>query len=131
MGNSLRKLRQAKGITLLELAKRLNTNEATLSRMETSKQTIPDSFAVILADYFNVSIDYLLGREWHDPETVVFKEKPITYELVLSKLHTFSNQELVRIIGAAEGTLQAREGQSSNGQYNVKPTVDIAKKPQS
>jgi transcriptional regulator with XRE-family HTH domain len=131
MGNSLRKLRQAKGITLLELAKRLNTNEATLSRMETSKQTIPDSFAVILADFFAVSLDFLLKRSFEQPEKLVYKERDITYELVLSKLHTFSNQELVRIIGAAEGTLQAREGQSSNGQYNVKPTVDIAKKPQS
>jgi transcriptional regulator with XRE-family HTH domain len=63
MPNILKRLRERKGITISDLSDRVNMAGSTLSRMENGKQSIYDSQAIILADFFNVSIDHLLGRE--------------------------------------------------------------------
>ena len=48
-----------------DLAQATGINQRTLSNYETGK-TLPDSYALILlADFFNVSIDYLVGRTDH------------------------------------------------------------------
>ena len=57
----LKSLRQEKGLTLEQLAKEINMSYAAISRWE-SKQRIPNIEAlIVIAKYFNVSADYLLG----------------------------------------------------------------------
>lgn len=128
--NNLRKLREKRGLSLRDLGKKLNIGYQAIGRMERGESLINDVDAKTFADFFGVSLDYLFMREQDIPTKTVYKTNEITYELVLSKLHTFSNQELVRIIGAAEGTLQARDG-LINGQLSVKPSADLFKKSQS
>ncbi|MBR6694610.1 MAG: helix-turn-helix transcriptional regulator [Clostridia bacterium] len=58
----LKEIRKQKGISQLKLALDLNTNQNTISRYETGERE-PGIYELIkLADYFDVSIDYLLGR---------------------------------------------------------------------
>jgi transcriptional regulator with XRE-family HTH domain len=58
----LKKLRKEKGITLDKMAEDLGTTKSTLSRYENGKRE-PKIFLIKeIANYFNVSIDYLLGR---------------------------------------------------------------------
>lgn len=62
MGNRIKELRKEKKITQAELSKFLNIDQTTVSKWELEK-AFPDSKILsILADYFNVSIDYLLNR---------------------------------------------------------------------
>lgn len=62
----LKELRKTKGISQLRLATELNTTQNTISRYETGERE-PGLFELIkIADYFNVSIDYLLERT-NDP----------------------------------------------------------------
>ncbi|MCQ4925044.1 helix-turn-helix domain-containing protein [Tissierella carlieri] len=62
MGNILRELREEKDLTQVELAKKLNITSQSLSQCELGKR-LPDIEMInILADFFNVSIDYLVGR---------------------------------------------------------------------
>ncbi len=58
----LKELRKAKGISQLKLAMDLNTNQNTISRYETGEREPGIVELIKLADYFNVSIDYLLER---------------------------------------------------------------------
>ena len=70
--NRLKALRNAKGLTqndlALELNSRLNSNEKTISKMtvsnwENNKHAIKQDKAELLAEFFNVSVPYLLGYE--------------------------------------------------------------------
>lgn len=58
----LKELRKEKGITQLQLALELNMSQNTISRYETGERQAGYDELIRIADYFNVSIDYLLGR---------------------------------------------------------------------
>lgn len=58
----LKQLRRAKGISQLKLAMDLNTNQNTISRYETGEREPGINELIKIADYFNVSTDYLLER---------------------------------------------------------------------
>lgn len=58
----LKELRKEKGISQLKLALDLSTNQNTISRYETGEREADYNMLIKLADYFNVSIDYLLER---------------------------------------------------------------------
>ncbi len=58
----LREIRRSKGISQLKMALDLNTNQNTISRYETGEREPGISELIKIADYFNVSIDYLLER---------------------------------------------------------------------
>lgn len=60
--NRIKDLREDRDLRQTDVAEATGIDQRTLSNYETGK-TNPDSFALIrLADFFDVSIDYLLGR---------------------------------------------------------------------
>lgn len=58
----LKELRKKKGISQQRLATDLNTTQNTISRYETGEREPGIDDLTKIADYFNVSVDYLLGR---------------------------------------------------------------------
>ena len=58
----LKELRRSKGISQLKLAMDLNTNQNTISRYETGEREPGILELIKIADYFGVSVDYLIGR---------------------------------------------------------------------
>ena len=58
----LKQIRKENGISQLKLAIELNTNQNTISRYETGEREPGINELISIADYFNVSIDYLLER---------------------------------------------------------------------
>ena len=58
----LRALREQRNISQLKLALDLIMNQNTISRYETGVREADYSTLIKIADYFNVSIDYLLER---------------------------------------------------------------------
>ena len=60
--NRIRQLREDMNLRQIDVARETGIDQKTLSNYETGK-TNPDSYALIkLADFFGVSIDYLVGR---------------------------------------------------------------------
>ena len=55
-------LRKKKKITQLKMAMDLNMNQNTLSRYENGKREPSITELIKIADYFDVSIDYILER---------------------------------------------------------------------
>ena len=58
----LKALRRQRGISQLKLALDLNMNQNSISRYENEEREADYKTLIKLADYFNVSIDYLLER---------------------------------------------------------------------
>ncbi len=58
----LKEIRKSKGISQLKMAIDLNTNQNTISRYETGEREPGINELIQIADYFNISIDYLLER---------------------------------------------------------------------
>lgn len=58
----LKQLRKKHKISQLKLAMDLGVSQNTISRYESGKREADYATLVQLADYFNVSIDYLLER---------------------------------------------------------------------
>lgn len=71
-GSILKKLRNSKGLTGEDLGKKLNVTKMAISRYETDKRFPDKDTLVKLADYFDVTVDYLLGRT-DDPNVKVYK----------------------------------------------------------
>lgn len=69
MKNRIKELREERELRQSDLAQATGIDQRTISNYETGK-TLPDAYALIqLADFFNVSIDYLVGRIKHDYST--------------------------------------------------------------
>lgn len=58
----LRDLREDMDMNQTQIAKLLNTSQTVYSRYERGFQTIPIEHLLILADFYGVSTDYILGR---------------------------------------------------------------------
>ena len=58
----LKKLRTEQNISQLKLALDLNMNQNTISRYENMEREADYETLIKIADYFSVSLDYLLGR---------------------------------------------------------------------
>lgn len=58
----LKELRKKKGISQLKLSMDLGLNQNSISRYESGAREADYQTLIMLADYFNVSIDYLLER---------------------------------------------------------------------
>ena len=58
----LKELRKRRRISQLKLALDLNMNQNTISRYENLEREADYETLVRFADYFDVSLDYLLGR---------------------------------------------------------------------
>lgn len=62
MALRIRELREDHDLNQTDLAKVLCVSQATYSRYESGKMTIPHQLLCALADYYHTSVDYLLGR---------------------------------------------------------------------
>ena len=61
IGERLLELRKDAGLTQDDLAAILNINKHSISSYERDKSEPPDAIKIQIANYFNVSVDYLLG----------------------------------------------------------------------
>lgn len=59
----LKELRKEKNLSQDEIANAIGTSQTNIGRWEKGINEPTSSFVIKLADYFGVSIDYLLGRE--------------------------------------------------------------------
>ena len=62
VGERLRELRIAKDLTQAQVADGINCTPAAYNRYETGERQPPIDALTKLADYFGVSLDYLVGR---------------------------------------------------------------------
>lgn len=62
LGEIIKDLRESQNYSQRELSKMLNISPACLSKYETGRSMPSPEMLIKIADTFNVSVDYLLGR---------------------------------------------------------------------
>ena len=62
MKNNLRILRKSRGLTQIALQMKTGIEQSLLSKYENEERTPPTETLLLLADFYDVSLDYLLCR---------------------------------------------------------------------
>lgn len=78
LGRRLRKLREKNALTQKQFSEIMNICNTTLSQYEAGNRTPSDRVKEKLADYFSVSVDYLLGRT----DIIGFNENEVRAQVV-------------------------------------------------
>ncbi|MCH4287403.1 MULTISPECIES: helix-turn-helix domain-containing protein [Bacillota] len=78
----LRELRQDRDMSCAKLARELDISERVLRYYENGDHTMPLEILIKIADYFQVSTDYLLGRTKNKR---VYKHEPMDHDRYLSE----------------------------------------------
>ena len=58
----IRDLREDSDLTQEQLCRKLYMHKTTYTNYEQGKHTVPLDFAILIADFYDVSIDYIAGR---------------------------------------------------------------------
>lgn len=78
--NRIKQLRNEKNINQDVLAKLLGLEIAGISKLETGRVPLKDEYIVKLAEYFEVSTDYLLGKsDIRNPEKIDIDDVDIAF----------------------------------------------------
>ena len=113
MFHNLRKIRLERKMTLRYVSEKLTIAESTLSKIETGQQGLLSDIAIQLANLYKVSLDELLNREWHNPETTIYKTVDFELNDILRKLRSYTNNELMKLSGAIDLIIEERIGAPS------------------
>ncbi|MDU3677810.1 MULTISPECIES: helix-turn-helix domain-containing protein [Clostridium] len=62
LADRLKELRKSNKLTQSELGKILGVGKTTISMYETGNSTPNDEIKLKISEYFNISVDYLLGK---------------------------------------------------------------------
>lgn len=84
---NLKSLRKGKRVSQEQLGNNLGFGKNTISQYETGIREPNLDTLIKLADYFNVSVDYLIGRE-----------KNTTTEVVVQKVYSDAQQRCVDVL---------------------------------
>lgn len=95
-GQRLRKLREQKGITQAEISKALKMNRATYAHYETGRREPDIATLRLLAEYFNVSVDYLIGKtnERNSSPHEIYNAKELIYTIPEEYRELFKKQNI-------------------------------------
>ena len=59
----LKEIREEKGLSVLELSKEVKISKSALYRWEKGEADVASDYLIVLAKYFGVTTDFLLGLE--------------------------------------------------------------------
>ncbi len=111
----LRRLRMEKGITQKELADRLHISRSTIAGYESLGKEPDGEKLCALADFFGVSVDYLLGvtdsRELTSPAPAA-AQRPVE-AAIAGELGSLSDRQLDRLFGYIQALKELPEGAAS------------------
>jgi len=91
-------LRKREGLSQQELANKVGLSRSAISMYESGARMPPADVLIILADFFNVKIDFLLGRDTRNTEQFVSGNEIIDSILLLSDQQQKEALKYVRYI---------------------------------
>ncbi len=102
----LKKLRMQRCLSQRELAEAISIDRSMISLYENDRREIPTSTAKLFADFFNVSVDYLLGTDSSD----YINTKETARDCINKQLTLLNVEEQNRLIGYIDGILDSKKG---------------------
>lgn len=119
LGDRLKELRLNNGLKQSDLLKKFNLSSARYSQYENDKRVPDYELLIKFADFYNVSIDYLLGR------TNVIKPENIDENDLLAKLNTADSETKASVEQFLNYLLYEKERKNKEkNDNNVKKNTD-------
>lgn len=121
MKNRVRQLRNECNLSLRELAQKTNLDYSGINEFENQKRSLPIRKIIILADFFKISLDYLLYRtdipkmahEYLLPKPLPPEYRNQTEKDILMELKRIDNEStLKQIKGVIEILSEQKEGET-------------------
>ena len=109
--NNIRKLRKSRDLTMKQFGKMMGVSESAISLYENNKAQPDINMMCKMADYFGVSIDFLLGyktEETKEETKEKTKEKTMDDKLVYDIL-SLTSEEKMLVQGYVSGIKARRE----------------------
>lgn len=101
----LKELRKGKHLTQEELANQLKIGRVNYCRYE-QEQTKPDLQTLIkIADYYNVSLDYLCSRTWNNQVGYIPEER----KNLITQIINLSDEDFNNVVQLLNGYLFAKK----------------------
>lgn len=97
----LKELRERKKISQSELSKQIGIEYQNYNKYELNKNEPNIKTLIKLADYFNVSLDYLCDRQWNNQIGYIPDNKKEVIQLVLQ----LNEINTIKLFGYASGLL--------------------------
>lgn len=94
VGTRIRKLRVKNNVTQLKLSKELNVSESAISNYEKGTRTIHIENLIKIANFFEVDMDFLVGRDeriYSDKQELKVPEEVIKFIEELQKMNCYKN----------------------------------------
>lgn len=98
-GSRLKQIREEKGISQIDMAKLFSIANTTISQWESGKRNPDHDTLIKIADYFKVSVDWLLGLTDYRCSADMVKENATPYytdpmlDDLLKKVPDLTNEE--------------------------------------
>lgn len=105
--NNIRKLRKSRDLTMKQFGKMMGVSESAISLYENNKAQPDINMMCKMADYFGVSIDFLLGYKTEETKEET-KEKTMDDKLVYDIL-SLTSEEKMLVQGYVSGIKARRE----------------------
>lgn len=119
LGDRLKELRLNNGLKQSDLLKKFNLSSARYSQYENDKRVPDYELLIKFADFYNVSIDYLLGR------TNVIKPENIDENDLLSKINTADSETKASVEQFLNYLLYEKERKNKEKEdNNIKKNTD-------
>lgn len=123
-GNRLRELRKERKLTQAELGKHINVSKVSISGYENGERTPDTDNLARLADFFGVTIDYLLGRS-DIPDKTVKEQAEEAYndpdfQYAMRSLNGMDQESKEEVLNFIEYVLQREKGRKP-GQRQPNP----------
>ncbi len=105
--NNLKQIRKKRGELQIKVAMELGTTQETISSYETGRVFPSSDMLIKIAEYYNTSIDYLLGRTKYDLPIDEIKPNTISEDdfLLLNKINALSTINKAKVESYMDGLL--------------------------
>lgn len=108
-GQRIRDLRKKRGLSQTELANIVHVSQQTITAWENNKADPSSSAIAALADYFDVTTDYLLGRSVQTVKEDIHNEFDLLLDDISTHIKHLTQADKEMIHSLAQAYLQNKE----------------------
>lgn len=120
LGNRLRNLREDADLTQKELAIKIGLTPKMISFYENDQRTPPADILIKLADIFNITVDYLLGRTSTLNKSLLFGDRL----LYLLSAKDLTKEEFCNTLGITNNTFEKWINNTSKSYSSYKTKIE-------
>ena len=98
IGNKIKKLREEKRLTQKELAEEMELAQSTIAMLESGKKEGSTKTLKKLADFFNVTLDYLISEDEEKDKITEYEEQSKIFFSKFGKLSEKDRNKIIKMI---------------------------------